>query len=207
MRKILLLAVLGTSLLSASALSPLSYDVLNGETGTFDYHDNSYTGSGCTTCNLSPLTGGLGDLTDGVIATQNWFATPLLYVGWISQNPPITFHFGSSKLINSITIHVDDSNNNGGVSTPGSAVVEVGGSTLNFALTDGASGAPLSFTLPIGLTGSDLALTLNDGSDVWVMVSEVSFDGSSSPVPEPGAFGLIACGLGGLALVRRRRQS
>src|SRR5687768_17614164 len=70
----------------AAPILPTSYDMLNGESGTFTYHDETYNGSGSTTTDLAPLSGGVGDLTNGIIAASNWFVTELVpngpYVGW-----------------------------------------------------------------------------------------------------------------------------
>ena len=53
---------------SATALLPDSYDMLNGNTGSYQYWDDTYTGTGCLTCDGDALAGGKGDLTDGIIA-------------------------------------------------------------------------------------------------------------------------------------------
>ncbi|MBN8645385.1 MAG: PEP-CTERM sorting domain-containing protein [Candidatus Brocadiae bacterium] len=178
---------------------PSSYNMLNGETGTFTYWDDSYNGSGNTTQSGSPLSGGLGDLTDGVVATENWNVTPGLYVGWNDITPTITFNFEQAYDFESFTLFVDDSNGFGGVSTPGSVDVRVNGVLSNVPLTDGASGAPLSFIIPLNAATDTVEITLNDGTAQWVFLSEVSF----LAVPTPGAAGMLA--LGGLLGVRRRR--
>ena len=56
----------------AAAVTPDSYDMLNGNTGSFQYWDQIYNGAGCVTCDNAALSGGRGDLTDGVIAANNW---------------------------------------------------------------------------------------------------------------------------------------
>ncbi|WP_156797016.1 hypothetical protein [Nitrosomonas sp. Is79A3] len=58
-----------------AGLMPDSYSMLNGNTGSYNYWDETYTGSGCVTCDNAALTGGRGDLTDGIVATDNWFVT------------------------------------------------------------------------------------------------------------------------------------
>ena len=46
-------------------LSPIAYDLLNGQTGTYTYYDDTYDGDGDNSTPLAPLSNGLGDLTDG----------------------------------------------------------------------------------------------------------------------------------------------
>ncbi|ELS46311.1 hypothetical protein C789_3912 [Microcystis aeruginosa FACHB-905 = DIANCHI905] len=40
--------------------------------GGSKYWDKKYNGTGNTSVNYVPLCGGVGDLTDGIIPTQNW---------------------------------------------------------------------------------------------------------------------------------------
>lgn len=49
-----------------AGLTPDSYSMLNGNTDSSNYWDETYTGSGCVTCDNAALTGGRGDLTDGM---------------------------------------------------------------------------------------------------------------------------------------------
>jgi hypothetical protein len=185
----------------AGNVVPTSYDMLNGETGTYTYWDDSYNGSGSTTTSGDLLTGGLGDLTDGVIATQNWFNTPGPYVGWYANTPTITFNFAGEVQIDSIILHLDDSNGSGGVAAPGSILVEWANGSLLADITDPDSGEPFAFSInALGFTGSELRVTINDGTQPWVFMSEIEFNG----VPGPGALSLGA--LGGLMCMPRRRR-
>ena len=93
------------------------YDMLNGygqaHTGTYNYWDKAYTGSGNTSLEFAPLSGGLGDLTDGVIATQRWDLVENLegtgpYVGWFAMDPVITFHFAGVHSFSQVTVWHDD---------------------------------------------------------------------------------------------------
>ena len=63
--------------------------LLNGETGTYSYYDDLYDGFGDNTVSLEPLYGGLGDLTDGIMATQHWNANnvPYMWDGGASSRP------------------------------------------------------------------------------------------------------------------------
>ena len=72
---------LGATAVSAAPLVVTSYDMQNGDGhasgGTYDYWDATYTGSGATTTDHAPLSGGLGVLTDGYASPdpgplRNW---------------------------------------------------------------------------------------------------------------------------------------
>src|SRR5438067_2130557 len=74
-----------------SQLTPISYDMPNGfgraSGGMYNYWDKQYTGTGSTMTDGALLTGGLGDLTDGVIAGGHWYDVENIqgtgpYVGW-----------------------------------------------------------------------------------------------------------------------------
>ena len=190
---------------SATALLPDSYDMLNGNTGSYQYWDDTYTGTGCLTCDGDALAGGKGDLTDGIIAADNWNITeapagPGPYVGW-TISPKITFHWNSPVSLGSVTFYLDDADNYGGVMPPASIIVN--GVTFNVA--DPLGAAPFAFTAGgLSFVGTDLEVQLNLRSS-WVFLSEVKFDGEV--VPEPGTLGLTLAGLGTLAAIARRRRS
>lgn len=205
--------VVATATVSAQGVpvSPTHYDMLNGygqaHTGTYNYWDKAYTGSGNTSLDFAPLSGGLGDLTDGVVATQRWDLVENIegtgpYVGWAVMDPVITFHFAAAQSFSQVVVWHDDANGHGNVATPMAFEVTVGAQTQRFEITDPAGDAPFASTLTLGpgFTGDTLQLQVFR-QDTSVMLSEVQI----SAVPEPDAWLLMACG--GLALVALRRRS
>lgn len=198
-----LCAVVVAGTAGAVQVNPVSYDMPNGSQGAYDYFDDTYNGAGCITCASAALSGGLGQLTDGVIPTENWNiveapAGPGPYVGWSDFNPTITFHFGSSVAVDSVTFHFDDSGF-GLVAAPAS--VTIGATTYN--VIDPVGTDPFAFTVSgLGFVGSDLSVTINR-TNSWSFLSEVTFQ---SPVPEASTGAMWAAGLGVLVGLARRRK-
>jgi hypothetical protein len=192
----------------AVPVHPTSYTMLNGDSGSFTYRDDTYDAPGAPVgTNRALLTGGKGDLTDGVIATSNWNAngqtssTP--YVGWVNYNPTITFYFDSLVDFTSVTFHFDDSNGAGGVSPPSS--VRVNNNGFQQGVPDPASGAPFAFTMSLASVAPTDSLQFTIfGRSSWIFVSEVTFDAPAA-VPVPAAGLMLIGALGGLAALRRRK--
>lgn len=193
----------------AAPVHPVSYTIPNGSTGSFTYWDDTYDAPGAPkTTTGAPLSGGLGDLTDGIIAAGNWNstgsqvgATP--YVGWLNVNPVLTFFFDRVYDFDSVTFHFDDSNGAGGVSPPSS--VRVNNSGFTQGVTDPASGAPFAFTMSLAsVAPTDVLQFEVNRRTGWVFLSEVTFD-APAPVPLPASGLLLVGAMGGLALWRRKR--
>ncbi|MFH1746540.1 MAG: C25 family cysteine peptidase [Planctomycetota bacterium] len=164
---------------TVNMIMPTSYDLLNGETGTYTYFDDAYDGNGDNTQPLAPLTDGLGDLTDGVIATQHWNSTNEPYIGWVSVDPTITFRFAESMRFDVVTLHLDDDGGGGGVHVPTDVTIKVGTTELVFPCTDPTGSEPFAFSCTdLDLEGDTLELTLSDYSTSgYMMLSEVEFYG------------------------------
>lgn len=174
----------------AASLTPVSYTMLNGNTGDYEYHDSAYNGTGDVTQDRAPLSGGVGELTDGVISTEGWTPRGFFgskdspYVGWKltdsrgagpdgvvnSESVDIAFDFGREVTITSFTLHgvtaEDDISN--GVNAPDLPdIVSFGaaaGDNPQSIATSYAYGAYSHMFQTGGLTGQNfvLRLALND---------------------------------------------
>ena len=207
-----LLTLMGVaSAAGAATVSPVSYDMRNGETGSYTYFDSTYSGAGNTSINGAPLSGGLGQLTDGYIETRNWNHPAVEppagdgpYVGWVTFNPTITFNFGQSYDFNSATFYFDASFQ-GGVAPP--RAVEINGQSQLVPLPP--STLPFSFTFDLtGQADTDtLVVDIFEGAGSWIFLSEVTFDANTvAPIPLPAGGMLLLTGLAGLGLARARRR-
>ncbi|MBL8771099.1 MAG: PEPxxWA-CTERM sorting domain-containing protein [Phenylobacterium sp.] len=211
------LGILAAGAMAASAgaaeIAVVSYDMPNGSGqasgGSFNYWDLGYSGSGSTNVDGAALTGGVGDLTDGVVATDYWFnvensAGSGPYVGWYALrtlNPLITFNLASAANITQIDIHLDNSFV-GGVFAP--SAIWVDGVAQAFTAPAPGSIGTVSLT-GLNLTGTSHTIQFFQANQGWTFVSEVDFIGTTA-VPEPGTWALLIGGFGmaGAALRRRR---
>jgi hypothetical protein len=207
-----LLMSITSSTLFAATISPISYEMPNGNgqasSANYNYWDKAYSGSGNTTTDGAYLSGGLGDLTDGIVTFLNWNNTENNggtgpYVGWADINPTIIFHFASSVNISSISIHADDSAGLGGVNLPTSVAFNGG---TPFSVVDPDAGSNPSYLIfsNLSLTGTDVSITLNRGNR-WVFVDEISFN--ATPVPVPESYAMFLTGFVGLVAVTSRRRN
>ena len=193
----------------AALVSVTSYDTFNGDSGTFHYWDKNYTGIGSKTTDHALLTGGTGDLTDGVIPLANWFnvensAGTGPYVGFLFFDPTIIFHFAAPTSFSSATFFFDVARA-GAVNQPRSIDVN----SLSFTLPIYPGTAPQSFTANLSSLAptNTLAVTFHR-SDAWVFISEAQFAGTvvAAAVPEPSSHALMLAGLAGLTVLAKRRK-
>ncbi|MGO9175465.1 MAG: hypothetical protein ACLQED_04905 [Desulfobaccales bacterium] len=192
----------------AAQLYATSYDTVNGAISTYDYCDFTYLPDPLNIANVSgsSLSGGLGKLTDGFVATGNWsdYGNLTPYVGWLNMNPEINFHFAGSVSVNQVAIHVDSYTQY--VLYPASVAIQMGTTTDTFTISSDSLSGPNWFYFPTpGLSGNTLELTLGENNGEWIMLDEVRFFGS--PVPLPPGLLLMGTGLVGLVGWRRLRKS
>ncbi|MBS1708463.1 MAG: PEP-CTERM sorting domain-containing protein [Armatimonadetes bacterium] len=204
MKKLIASTILSVAFVAANAsqLTVQSYEMPNGYTGSYYYWDKEYNGSGNTTQDGAYLSGGTGNLTDGVIANDNWFNVENLqgtgpYVGWVNLDPVIIVHFGSVVNINEIKLFMDDSDGAGGVNLPGS--VEINGQDIPIGELAGSEPKLLDF---VGFAQGDSITIQLHRKNAWVFMSEMQFFGD--PVPEPATMSIL--GLGALGLLRKRNK-
>lgn len=194
----------------AAQLTATSYSMINGATGSFNYRDFTYSPDPGNVRDVtgSYLSGGTGKLTDGVSPATSWYQEGwnTQWVGWDTgqggTNPTVTFNFGSIVNINSVTVWVDNTIGLGGVYLPSS--VSVGGTNIAIA-ADNINPAPREYTFSgLNITGTSVDVQFFQSAYQWIMIGEVSFNGTPTSVPLPSALLLFAPGLAGLAAIRRR---
>ena len=136
----------------AAPISAATYEMYNGngeasDPHSYNYWDREYDGIGSVS-GLGPktsdheyLSGGTGNLTDGVIPGSNYHEVENLegtgpYVGWRNYNPVITFHFTSLTTIDTVNVFVDDDDGYGRVNLPSQVDITMGGITRTFVIPE-----------------------------------------------------------------------
>jgi hypothetical protein len=218
---------------NSAPLQPLSYDMINGggqaQGALYNYWDKNYSGWGSVsgfgpkTTTYENLSGGLGDLTDGIITSYHWYQIENIsgtgpYVGWqliengpIVRNLTITFHFQQTVTIDEIGFHADNENfyNNG--KTPKRVEITTNSKAYGFDIPDDLDFNPKFFNfsgLDLQSDSVDITFYARGGggrAGEWVFIDEVTFNGVSAPLPS--TLWLLGPGLLGLVRLGRLRKS
>lgn len=200
--------VLAGTMSHAVTVNPMAYDTQGVGFGAY-YQDDTYSGSRSGVGQQS-YAGGLGQLTDGFIAKENYTAYENVatpggpYVAWGSLIDVIVgFDFDGLFDFTSATFYFDDMDGAFGVTQPTEVMIN----GISSLIPENSGTTPFSFTLNLqGLAATDrLEATIKAGGQ-WTFLSEVDFNGSLATVPLPGGIGLMAGALAlSLAMKRRRR--
>ena len=196
----------------AAQVYATSYSGRNGGDLGYGYMDDSYSGSGVGVSE-GPLSGGLGDLTDGIIASASWTVVeapvgPGPNVGWRSSQlltSAMTFNFNPGTTITSIRLYLDDSRT-GGVVAPDQIWID----GVLSAYTQPVLADPTLVVDLLGYNLTGLSHTIRfTNSSQWTFASEISFFGGivSGGVPEPATWAMMLVGFGLMGTALRRRSA
>jgi hypothetical protein len=166
----------------AGVITPISYSYTNGTPAAdAPYSDPS---------NLL--------LTDGILGTTTPDETWVFWQG--TPTPEITFDFGSSVTITSVSLYMIHSSAANSF-LPESVSINSGSVTSPDTLPGDPSVGFITFTG--SWTGSSLVLDLGHDTNHWIGVSEVEFNAPTT-TPEPGTFMAIGVALLAIAASRSR---
>ena len=190
-----------TPLLPAEVVTPQSYNFdgwYPGDPDSFNYTDWEKS-----------------KLTDGVAEASVWGGSSSInidpLVGWFDTSATINVIFSGTVTIDSVTIWAADSNGSAGVWLPTKLNITGPDSFEKSMLITDPAGAgstvPIVFS-GLNFTGDRLTLNLEavEGG-TWIMLSEITFSGPITPVPEPSTYAMLmgVCAMG-LGLLRRRSK-
>lgn len=194
---LLLLACTAWATLSHGAqVYPVSYDMANGQRGSYSYYDWTYNGSGDVNSAGSALSGGVGQLTDDIIGSGDIVAElgnnrAFEWVGWTTITPVITFQFSEVTTFSELKFVLgrDMNRATNNVNLPSLITIE-------FGVDDGAGGVAYTDTFTYDMPapfqnewksrivdvpldrdydGQVVRVTLTDGNGPWIFLSEVMF--------------------------------
>lgn len=207
-------AVLATAA-SAQVVRVWSYEGPNGESSrTADFWDDTYTfrdGTMPVLDSLSPLSGGLGQLTDGIVGVDDWRVDlgngPWFeWVGWRTPSPTLIFDLGWVRPVTGVSVFV----NNAGIGAERlyeSLSVRFSEDKVSWAFPEtfttttaernDPSARYIDELFAAQRTARYVEVTFIDSDPLaWIFIAEVSF------IPTPSAS--MACLIGAVAVLRSR---
>lgn len=213
---------LALGMLSGAHALPItvqSYSMLDGPALFGAYNDNLYNGTNVN----GFLSGGVGDLTDGVLTAlvAAGYGAWAPYVLW-QISPTITFDLGSLYDVSNVTSYFKYYPQ-AGVYIPSSVGLRISNDGINFTTIQSRIFSPAELVpggndangiyqlLPSTVTARYIELTLSNPS-LWIALSEVTFNGTSGSlnpavaVSEPESYAMMLAGLGLLGANTRRRK-
>lgn len=195
---------------SAAVVPIASYDMVNGRSGFNRYIDETYNGAGNPFVDSSLLSGGTGQLTDGILGTDNILDNNSFdWLGWLEVQPSIRFDLGQIVQLDQLSVRAASSSPFGDVDLPGTITIDFSNDGVIYfgsvvrTTTAGERANPLSQWINVDLAGVSARYAraaFTDGDQPWIFLSETQFTGT---IPAPAATGLLA--FAGLAASRRRR--
>ena len=214
---------LALGMLSSAHALPItvqSYSMLDGPALFGAYNDNLYNGTNVN----GFLSGGVGDLTDGVLTASvgAGYGAWAPYVLW-QISPIITFDLGGLYDVSNLTSYFKYYPQ-AGVYIPGSIGLRISNDRINFTTIQSRIFSPAELVpggndangiyqlLPSTVTARYIELTLSNPNAFWLALSEVTFNGtpgSFNPavaVSEPETYAIMMAGLCLLAANARRRK-
>jgi hypothetical protein len=171
-----------------------NYDMYNGNSG---YLDDTYSPDPSNNHLTAGayLSGGKGDLTDGVYALAPSGTTPGPFVGWQNYDPTITFHFAEGVNIDTMVLWMDGSPTGGAVQIPEQVAVTMGSTTIISNLNEAPDLAGFQFNIFYPLSNNELEITLYQRGE-WIMLYEVQFyrgvNSPDVPLPPPSSYSVPA---------------
>ncbi len=203
----------------AAPITVATYSMPDGAPYFGAYYDNAYTGSNTG----GFLSGGKGDLTDGVFGTSvvTGYGAWSPYVLWYQQSPVITFDLGAIHTLDSVTTYFKYYSS-AAVYIPASVGVRFSSDGISFGATQVRSLSSTERYLSDNMdgiyqllatpgVGRYVELTLNNlPENAWIALAEVVFDGSLggvSNVPEPASGALILAALAAMGLRGKRART
>ncbi len=194
-QRTLALLLLTAALAAADVLSPVSYATTNGKLGPGGllYRDDAYSGNGDPKQDNSRLSGGLGQLSDGVQSCSDdpgkdcgggpgW-----PWVGWQSD-PTITFTFGNRNDFKTVRIYTAN-RPNAGAHMWKTATVSFSDDGVTFrdyfihttTKVDVANHKARYIDIPVNASARVVRVHLvRDAPDSWVVIDNVTFEGQIS---------------------------